>query len=107
MLNTKPNMTTLNDKMVTNDLQNGLKKNNQTKISLSNKTDNQRNRRMLANIQATLGGTINLNKKKQIKSDSKQEKYAFNNIFEVLERIQLADNDVQISLTDISKFLIN
>lgn len=106
MLNSKIDTNIVKNDLILDNHQNKIKKNQQTRIISSNKTDGQRNRRMLANIQATLGGTANLNKNKRAETYSNKEKYAFNNISEVLERIRLADTDAQISLSDISMLFL-
>lgn len=63
----------------------------------------QRNRRFLANMQASLGNGIDRPKPHKSKALPKTEVFAFNDLSEALDRIKLADSDVQISLSDIRK----
>lgn len=89
--------------VIKEDRQNNKEREKQSRIPPSNTADGQRNRRMLANIQAALGGTGDLNRNRKTKVYNKNDEFAFNNIFEVLERIRLANTDAQVSLSDISK----
>lgn len=65
----------------------------------------ERNSRIMANIQDTLNSRTpnNLNTQATKKRVKKPNNFSFNSISEAMKRINLADSDTSVSLADVSK----